>query len=498
MKPRPGRLRIGALAAAVLLAVSACSGAASGGGTPGQLTVAGFYPIVTLDPHGPQADAGTASAGTQIYSRLVRLQDGQYVPDLATGWTASPDAKTWTFTLRDGLTFSDGSPLGPGDVVASVQRIANLKGPQAASWSGITATAAGTNQVVLTATKPDASVLGKLTLLWITPAVRSEEPGFFNRPVGSGPFRVDGFTPGQSLVLVPNEHFWGERPKLDKVVMRTIPEVSARVAALRTGEIQATWGIPDDQIAQVEGEPGITVESVPSLAVYTMWMNSGRPALADERVRRALWQAVDFGSIIASLYPETGSPADSPVPPGVPGYAKQPPVVHDPAAAKEALTQAGFDFGRTLELQFSGAEFRQFTQAVASDLAKIGVKVEPREKEKAVFLEDLLGMRWDINLQSLAIDTGDLASNLGRLYPCAAGRTGYCDPELDRVLAEAGAISDPARRAELYGQAQRIIWRAAVGMYPMFVNIPYAWRDTVHGFRTSPAYQPDFTKVTVS
>jgi peptide/nickel transport system substrate-binding protein len=494
------RHKAGALVVALAVAVtgSACSSATAGDDTPNELTVAGFFPIATLDPHGPQADAGTASAGTQIYSRLVRLQDGEYQPDLATEWEASADAKTWTFTLRDGVTFSDGTPLGPQDVVASIQRITGLKGPQAATWSTITPTVSGSNKVVLTSATSDASILGKLTLLWITPAKRSDEAGFFNRPVGSGPFKVASFSASQTLELVPNEHYWGTKPKLEKLVMRTIPEISARMSALRTGEIQATWGIPDDQLAQVRGEPGITVKSVPSLAVYTMWMNSSRPALADARVRRAIWEAVDFKGIIASLYPTTGKLADAPVPPGVPGHAKQPPVEHDPDAAKAELTAAGFDFNQTLELQFSGAEFRQFIQAVASDLAKIGVKAEPKEKEKAVFLEDLLGMRWDINFQSLAIDTGDLASNLGRLYTCAAKRTGYCDPELDQLLVEAGSISDPERRADLYGQAQEIIWQKAVGMYPMFVNIPYAWRDNVKGFRTSPAYQPDFTNVTVS
>jgi peptide/nickel transport system substrate-binding protein len=498
MKPR----RIGVIVAAIVMAVSGCATTTASEDTasdkPQELTVAGFYPIVTLDPHGPQADAGTSSAGTQIYSRLVRLKDGEYQPDLATRWTASPDATTWTFTLRDNVKFSDGSPLGPADVVASIQRITSLAGPQAASWKDITPTASGSNKVVLTATKPDASVLGKLTLLWITPAKRSDEPGFFNQPVGSGPFAVAAYKPSQTLELVPNKYYWGDKPKLSKLVMTTIPDISARVTALRTGEIQATWGIPDDQITQVRGESGITVKSVPSLAVYTMWMNSSRSALADARVRKAIWQAVDFTSIISSLYPETGKVADAPVPPGVPGYAKQPAVKHDPAAAKTALQNAGFDFNQTLELQYSGAEFRQFTQAVASDLAKIGVKVEPKEKEKAVFLQDLLGMNWDINLQSLAIDTGDLASNLGRLYTCAAKRTGYCDPQLDKLLTEAGSISDPDRRADLYGQAQKIIWREAVGMYPMFLNISYAWRDNVHGFETSPAYQPDFSKVTVS
>ncbi|MFF0225460.1 ABC transporter substrate-binding protein [Streptomyces sp. NPDC004629] len=482
-----------------LFTLTACGGTAGGdaGGT-GELTVAPNWPLVNLDPHSPRADGATASAGRQIFSRLVTLSDGRYEPDLATGWQTSPDGRTWTFDLRKNVKFSDGSALTSADVVDSVKRIASLNGPQAASWADVTPKAPSPDRVVLESTKPDVSILGKLTALFVTPAGQAEKEGFFTEPTGSGPFKVQSFKPNERLTLVPNEHYYGAEPKLRKLVFRTITEISARVAALRTGEVQAAWGLPDDQLDQLKGTGEITVKAVPSFAVYTMWFNSGRPAFEDAAVRRALWQAIDYDSIISSLYPRTGRPADSPVPQGVPGHARQTPVAYDPQAAKAALDKAGFDYSKTYELQFSGAEFRQFAQAVASDLAKIGVKAEPRDKEKAVFLDDLLGMRWDINLQSLALDTGDLAGNLGRLYPCAAKRTGYCNTDLDTVLARAGSTAAADERNKLWGAAQKIIWDDAVGMYPMFVNIAYVWRDDVHGLKTSPAFQPDLTGVTVS
>ena len=234
----------------------------------------------------------------------------------------------------------------------------------------------------------------------------------------------------------------------------------------------------------------VTVQTVAATSVYTMWFNSGRPALAKPEVRRALWQAVDFDTIIKSLYPQTGELSKSVVAPAVLGYSPADPPAYNPEAAKAALQAAGFDFSTKLQLQFSGAEYRQFIQAVAADLNKIGVQAEPTEKESAVFLEDLLAMRWDINFQSLSTPTFDAATNLGRLYTCAAKRNGYCNPALDTILSEAGSISDVTKRKELYAQASQIIWTDAVGMYPMSLKIAYAWRSEVQGLEPNPSFLP--------
>lgn len=494
------RVRILAVAMAFSLAVAGCSTTsnnnnASAGGT---LTVASPYPTENLDPHGAAGSGiGTQIADQAIFSRLVRPNpEGKIVSDLASKWQPNADATQWTFTLREDAKFSDGSAVEADDVLASIKRIVDLKGPNASSVNGLTVTAPDPHQVVIAAPKPEPALLGKLTLVYITPADVSASS--FTKPVGSGPFVVDKFTPGQTVELVPNKHYFGGVPKLDRVVLRVIPEISARMTALKTGEIQATWGIPDDQLSQLSGDSSVKMETVAATSVYTMWFNSSRPALAKPEVRRALWQAVDFATIIKSLYPQTGQVSESVLAASVLGYAPQEPVKFDQQAARTALQTAGFDFSKKLQLQFSGAEHRQFIQAVAADLAKIGVQVEPAEKESAVFLEDLLAMRWDINFQSLSTPTFDAATNLGRLYTCAAKRNGYCNPELDTILAEAGSISDTNRRKDLYAQATKIIWDDAVGMYPMALQIAYAWRSEVKGLTPSPSYLPDFSTVTLS
>lgn len=486
-------------ATAVIGSLAACATGSSstGGGAPSSLTVASPYPTVTLDPLGTSgADNGTLLAAKQIFSRLVDADSGSFKPSLATSWQTSPDAKTWTFTLR-AAKFSDGTALTAKDVTASIAAAVAQNDPNASAVKDATVDAVSDHQVRFTFADATPSLLGALTQLYIVPAGQAATPDSFNKPVGSGPFMVSSFAPNQSVVLVPNPHYWGPAPKLKKLTLRDIPDINARITALRTGEIQATWGVPDDQVDQVKGQDGITVTSTPSTAVYTMWFNSSRPSLANAAVRKAIWQAVDFKTIISSLYPVTGTQADAPVAPSVVGYTKQTQVAYDPTAAKHALTQAGFNFATTLKLQYSGDEFTQFAQAVASDLAKIGVKVDPVEKEKSVWLSDLLDLNFDINLQALSTPTQDASTNIGRLYTCAAKRTGFCSSQLDGLLTKAASTPDTKQRNQIYGQAETLIWNQAVGMFPMFERIVYAERSTVHDLPLDPNFVPSFATTSV-
>jgi peptide/nickel transport system substrate-binding protein len=228
-----------------------------------------------------------------------------------------------------------------------------------------------------------------------------------------------------------------------------------------------------------------------------MWMNASTPALGKPEVRRALWQAVDFDKKIKALYPESGEPADSVIAPTVFGYAPQERVTYDPEAAKQALVDAGFDFDTTLRFHFSQAQFRQWVDSVVSDLAAVGVKAEALEKEQAVYTEDLLSLNWDINIQQVGTLGLDASYNLGRLYTCAAKRTGYCNPQLDEMLKQAGTAFDPAERETAYAEATKLIWNEAVGMYPMFVKNLFATRTTVSGFKPDGEGLPRFDTVSV-
>lgn len=504
--PTSGTPRRAALAAlaTVALALSGCGATSGGGTTPddGEITVAGTYSIDSLDTSSPTGGSatGTQLAAQAIFSRLVRpKQDGTLDGDLATAWKPDATASAWTFTLRPGVKFSDGKAVTAQDVVASFNRMLQLKSTNAANFPGYTMTATSDSEVVLKAPKPDAAIPYKLAIFYVVPAtVTGEDPAFFKNPVGSGPFKVDKFDASGTLSLVPNPNYYGGAPKLKKVTIRKMPELAARLTALRTGEVDLVWGIPDDQLPALQSDTNLKVQTTPTTAVFTMWFNSSVPALKDAKVRRALWQAVDFATIIKQLYPQTGALADAPISPITLGYVKQDPVKYDPAAAKAALTEAGFNFSTKLRLQFANAEFRQFNQAVVSDLQKIGVQVDLLEKEQATFTKDLLALNWDVNFQQLSNPTFDAANTLGRLYTCAAKRNGYCNPQLDQLLTAALANPDQKERVRLYGEASKIIWQDAVGMFPMAVKYAYAWNKHLTGVTPDPNGLPNFATMQVS
>jgi peptide/nickel transport system substrate-binding protein len=495
--------RRAALAAivAATMALTACSSATGGSSGSGssEIVIAGTYPVDSIDPGGPQGGGtGPQMVEQQIFSRLVRVKpDGSVEGDLATSWKSDPTAKTWTFTLRPGVKFSDGKELKAADVVASFKRFTDLKGTNAANFPGYTMTAPSDTEVVLTATKPDAAIPRKLTVFFVLPAgVGPNDTAFFDKPVGTGPFTLDKFSPNE-IVLVPNAQYYGGAPKVSKVTIKKMPELAARMTALRTGEADVIWGIPDDQLAEVQSDSTLNVEMIQSSAVFTMWFNSSTPSLRDAKIRRELWQAVDFANIIKRLYPQTGSLSDSVVSKQTLGYVAQQPVEYNPTAAKAALTAAGFDFSTKLRLQFANAEFQQFNQAVVSDLQKIGVQVDLLQKEQAVFTKDLLALNWDINFQQLSNPMLDAANTVGRLYPCAAKRNGYCNPALDKLIGQAAAATDEQERVKLYGEAEKIIWDDAVGMFPMAVKYAYAWNKRLTGFTPDPNGLPDFSKIQV-
>jgi peptide/nickel transport system substrate-binding protein len=486
--------------AATLIGVSACT---SGAESPspsapagGTVTVAGPYPTDSLDPHGTAgAASGTVLAAQSIFSRLVKpTPEGKIVGDLATKWATNADATEWTFTLRKGVKFSDGTPLTPQDIIGSFNSVLGQKGPVAGNFPGLTVSSSAANEITFTAPKPEPALLGKLALFFVTKGDATAE-SFSSEPVGTGPYVVKSFTPSQTLTLTPNKKYYGKVPVVSKLVIRNIPDVTARLTALQTGEVQATWGIPDDQVAALKADSSLKVSTVPSTSVATMWFNSSRPALQSADVRNALWQAVDFKTIIKSLYPNTGELSKSTVAPNVLGYSVEMAKKYDPKASKVALDKAGFDFSQPLQIQYSDSQYTQLIQAIASDMAKVGVKAVPTQKDSAVFLTDLLAMNWDINFQALSTPTFDAATNLGRLYTCAAKRTGYCNPELDKLLAAAGSTSDTAERKKDYAAANKIIWGEAVGMYPMSLKIAYAWQSKLKGLVADPSFLPDLSTV---
>jgi peptide/nickel transport system substrate-binding protein len=192
--------------------------------------------------------------------------------------------------------------------------------------------------------------------------------------------------------------------------------------------------------------------------------------------------------------------AQSPITQAVFGSTNLEPYSYDPELAKQLLAEAGYPNGISTTMQWpleGGPNIRAMAQAFISDWAKAGIKVQPLEKERATWLKDFGAMKWDMNLQGNATGTGDADFTLNRLYTCAAKRMGYCNKDLDTILAKARASLDQNERKTLYAQADKILWDDAVGIFPVDLKNNYAVRENVKGFEMPVNGRPDFSTVSV-
>ena len=493
------------LVAAVLagaMALSACTTTTGGGDESGQQVLRyspALFPV-SLDAHEYPAEEPTQTAVQQVLETLVAMEDGKPVGVLAESFEPVDD-HTWVFHLRDGVTFSDGTPLTARDVKASIERGNALKWSLTPLFTAVQAIEATDDRTVTIRTsEPLGTLPSSLSLVFIGPADRVNEESYWTLPIGTGPFTFESFTPDDRVVLVRNDSYRGEKAALDRVEIVNIPETAARITALRTGEVDVLQSIPPDQVSEVSGQPDITYESGPSFTYYFNWFNSSRPPFTDVRVRQALWHALDLEGIVGDLFGDSASVAKAPITQDVFGAPALRPYAHDPERAKALLAEAGLPDGFRTSMQWprdGGPNIRALAQAMVSAWAQIGVTVEPLEKERAQWLQDLNARNWDMNLQTNTTGTGDPDFTLARLYVCSADRNGYCNPELDELLLGARASLDQDARADLYGQAAQLIWDEAVGIFPADLRNNIAVRSSVQGFELPVNGRPSFRSVSI-
>jgi peptide/nickel transport system substrate-binding protein len=474
----------------------------SSAGAGGDLRVSGGAAVNTLDPHGDNSvDNTTAMIASHYMDSLVRrTPDGELVPRLATEWTTT-DENTWVFTLRDDATFHDGTPVTAADVVASVERIIALDGPAAPQWERLVSVEAIDDTTVqFNTSEPLGTLPTVLAVTWIGPAAGISEDGFWDKPIGSGPFMVDTFAPDETLRLVRYDDYWDGAASLDSLEFVDVPEVSSRLTGLETGELHMTWEIPPDQVPTAEGLSDVVVEKIPALDLYFMWFNNAEAPLDNVDVRTAIRHAVNVQALVDNLFGDMAAVATGPLPSTVFGYSELEPFPYDPELAAQLLADAGFADGFDLTIDFntgSAPLIREVATQIASDLAAVNISVTLNEVERAEWVERLLALEWEGNLMANSTGTGDADFTLGRLYTCEAERLGYCNPEYDELVNAAKGEVDQDAREELYAQAAAILWEDSVALFLADMNVAYAWRDEVQGFTPDPAVQPWFYPVSL-
>src|SRR5207302_2035436 len=259
------------------------------------------------------------------------------------------DDKTWVFHLRQGVRFHDGSDLTANDVKYTYDSVLdqNFNSPSRAFYLTVDRVdATDKNTVTFTLKSPFAPFLSYMDLA-IVPQAAAQKSDFGTKPIGTGPFKVDTWNTGDSIDLSANDGFYGGRPNLDRVRVKVVPDNSARVVGLESGDLDFVQSpVSPQDVSRVQSAAKLKVDRTPAAGYTYVSLNTADPILSDKRVRQALSHLVNKQQIIDTIYKGIGKPANGPIVPGMWAYSADIPAYdYSPDKARQVLDDAGWKLG---------------------------------------------------------------------------------------------------------------------------------------------------------
>lgn len=461
-----------------------------------------------MDPS-QQDETITNTMGRYMYDGLLN-NDALGVPRaaLAESWSIGDDNLTWTFNLKKGVTFHDGSDFTAEDVAYTIEvcRTSLLKN-FTASIDRVEVVDSHTVKIVTKA--PTAVLLESLAALRILPkAYRTKlgETAFNQAPMGTGPYVFVEWIKEDHIAMKANEQYWGGAPKIKKVTFRPISNAATRTAALLTGEVDIIEDVPVRDVDKLKSTEGLSVVDRPSERLIYLHVDSHRPQgpgvigldknpLADLRVRKALSMAINRDSIVKMIMNGNAYATNQMVLKGRRGYVENMPAPkYDPDEAKKLLAEAGYPDGFKVYLDAPNGRYPndgQVAQALASQLTKAGIQIELRLHPKTTFFDfvrpgdksSLVMTGW-----SEPIDVGEMASVLfytrGK-NPAKGGsnRGHYANPEFDALVDEADGTADPEKRRGILEKAALMIVEDG-GIVPLY------FQQDLYGKKDAVMFEP--------
>ena len=404
-------------------------------------------------------------------SLLVRVnrEATDVEPDLAESWEISEDGLTYTFHLREGLKFSDGSPLKASDVKFSLERLRDVEGSiMAGMFSVISGIETPDDRtVVITLNQQSAPAMAAFAMFSaaVLPEATVTEAGedFGNNPVGAGAFMLDEWRRGEYLRLVKNPNYWeADRVQLDAVEWVYIPNDNTRILKLQAGEVDAIIFVPFNRVAELEADPNINVHLDPSSRMDHMLVNHSHPPLDDLRVRQALYHAIDRQSVVDAVTFGYGKVANSFIPAGAMFYnPDNPDYAFDPDKAKALLAEAGVE-NLTLDFLITAGDsvHDQIGVIVKDQLGKVGVDVNLIKQEEGQQWDSTVAGDYDISINYW---TNDVIDPDQKSTFCVYGDdenlsyyTRYKNPEVTALVEQGRVELDAEKRRQIYYDIQRI------------------------------------------
>ena len=435
---------------------------------PGGSVVYGMtQDLASLDPH-VDTDAGTRDVVFNLYEGLVKpTSDGGFIAAVASDYTISDDAKTYTFTLRDGITFHDGTPVTIEDVKYSIDRYAEIQGESSAFSSLVDSVEVQDDKTLVVNLKESYSEFLPMMTIAIIPQSNEDPAG---NPIGTGPFKYVSYTPGQNLELEKYDGYWQEGvPSLDSVEFKFIADVDTAFVELQAGTIDILKYLTSAQ-AETLGDDYKIVQGSMNL-VHAMYLNSAYEPLSNTEVRQALCYAVDRDAINNFIFGGKSHIIGSHMIPAMSKYYEpeaETVYSYDPEKAKELLADAGYADGFDLEITVpsSYSQHVDSAQIIADELSQVGINVTLNQVEWSTWLQDVYKGG---NFQATVIGfDGTLApSDWLKKYVTddAKNFMHYSNTEYDDVFNTAYTTVDDDVKVENYKKAQMILAEDAAAVY---------------------------------
>lgn len=458
-------------------------------------------------------------ATQQIYGQLV-LKDpatGEYVPSLAERWEGSEDGMTWTIYLKQGVTFHDGEPFNADAVKYFLDKAVDPNVPYAFNFHYLQidhVEVVDDYTIVIHMAQPDARVLTALQTNYSaipSPAAREAAGADYGTTVavGTGPFKLEEWIPGEHLIIVRNDDYKGWGPDffknkgvayLDRVIYRYVPDPAVRAIEVETGNVDIAVGVPPADLERLRRNPDIEIVEMPSLSYRFLSMNVQK--FSDIRLRRAIWHAIDQQELVDAVLLGYGYPAKGFIPHQIPGFFDASGLYeYDPDKARALIAEAGYTDtnaqgiamrnGEKLTFDLyteTEPEYRQIGEVLRQQLAAVGIEVNVISQDFNSFQADIMAGRHDGGIQHWDWDDAEIVGLL-----LASGNIPWPnhswtnDETVDRLFAEAGSSKTIEERNEKFIELQRYVAEEVVPWVPLYVpNRLYAINKRVQGYEPQP------------
>jgi peptide/nickel transport system substrate-binding protein len=466
----------------------------------GRFSMARNEEPLSLDPLVP-SDNGSIWVIYQMFDQLTTVNEDSsgIAPSIAESWDLSPDGTIYTFALRQGVTFHDGSPMTMDDVVFSLERVFDPDGSGYSFLFGVVEGVAAVDDtnVQVTLKEPFTPLLDNLNVFpaSIVPkaVVEADAEGFAQNPIGTGPFKLQEFAKGQHVHLVKHDQYWKpDRPHLDEVFIPYVTDDNTRILRVQGGEVDAAVAIPYAQIDQLDARDDIDVQIEELFRFDGMWLNHAEAPLDDVKVRQALNYATDKEAMLQSIFFDKVEIANHMMPKmkywrdDVPAYE------YDPERAQSLIAESKVPDGFSMPIVIPTGDviIQQIAQIMKESYAGIGVEVQITNLDIGTAYTNFssfnytAGGNWYITSDVTGPD--ELAA-IQFDFSAASGTksffTNYNSPQATELVQEAGR-SDDATREQAFGELQQLVMDDAVEVALFFTPARAALRSHVRDFKT--------------